>query len=182
VGDFSQSHLVTLFSSLLFSPGIIDAVPNKCYCSRLVDSNTETRHHRHLFLALTRGHPDLPISLEPLQAGHDRRVREARVRGPDPLDVGSGLRRLEMRRRRVHLKVVFPLSPQRAILNFAPGPQGCNLAPSFTPRGEHSLLFRRMEGQTENFTPRDNLTPRGLNSPPGANFAPGDQSLPLGAK
>jgi hypothetical protein len=26
--------------------------------------------------------------------------------------------------------------------------------PSFTPRGEHSLLFRRMEGQTENFTPR----------------------------
>jgi hypothetical protein len=22
----------------------------------------------------------------------------------------------------------------------------------FTPRGEHSLLFRRMEGQTENFT------------------------------
>jgi hypothetical protein len=25
--------------------------------------------------------------------------------------------------------------------------------PSFTPRGEHSLLFRRMEGRTENFTP-----------------------------
>jgi hypothetical protein len=40
----------------------------------------------------------------------------------------------------------------RAILNFTPGPQGrvsplgVNLAPSFTPRGEHSLLFRRMEG------------------------------------
>jgi hypothetical protein len=24
----------------------------------------------------------------------------------------------------------------------------------FTPRDEHSLLFRRMEGRTENFTPR----------------------------
>jgi hypothetical protein len=54
---------------------------------------------------------------------------------------------------------------QRPILNFTPGPQGItsplgvNLAPrgelcplgvkftpSFTPRGEHSLLFRRMEG------------------------------------
>jgi hypothetical protein len=62
---------------------------------------------------------------------------------------------------------------QRAILNFTPGPQGgisplgVNLAPrgeicplgvkftpSFTPRGEHSLLFKRMEGRTENFTPR----------------------------
>jgi hypothetical protein len=59
----------------------------------------------------------------------------------------------------------------RAILNFTPGPQGLisplgvNLAPRgelcplgvkftplFTPRGEHSLLFRRMEGQTNNFT------------------------------
>jgi hypothetical protein len=44
----------------------------------------------------------------------------------------------------------FALEPvlttaQRAILNFTP---------LFTPRGEHSLLFRRMEGQTENFTPR----------------------------
>jgi hypothetical protein len=65
------------------------------------------------------------------------------------------------------------LLAQRAILNFTPGPQGItsplgvNLAPrgelfplgvnftlSFTPRGEHSLLFRRMEGQTENFTHR----------------------------
>jgi hypothetical protein len=61
----------------------------------------------------------------------------------------------------------------RVILNFTLGPQGwtsplgVNLAPrgeicplgvkfipSFTPRGEHSLLFRRMEGQTENFLPR----------------------------
>jgi hypothetical protein len=59
---------------------------------------------------------------------------------------------------------------QRAILNFSPGPQGWNLSPSgnvhpllFTHRGEHSPLFRRMEGRTENFTP-------------------GGQSLPLGAK
>jgi hypothetical protein len=61
----------------------------------------------------------------------------------------------------------------KAIIKFTPGPQGwispigVNLAPrgeicplwvkftpSFTPRGEHSLLFRRMEGRTENFTPR----------------------------
>jgi hypothetical protein len=37
------------------------------------------------------------------------------------------------------------LANPRAILNFTP---------SFTPKGEHSVLFRRMEGQTENFTPR----------------------------
>jgi hypothetical protein len=61
----------------------------------------------------------------------------------------------------------------RAILNYTPGPQGItsplgvNLSPrgelcpigvkftpSFTPWGEHSLLFRRMEGRAENFTPR----------------------------
>jgi hypothetical protein len=33
--------------------------------------------------------------------------------------------------------------------------------PSFNPVGEHSLLFRRMEGRTENFTLGDNFTPRG---------------------
>jgi hypothetical protein len=61
----------------------------------------------------------------------------------------------------------------RAILNFTPGPQGeiCPLGgiftPSFTHKGEHSLLCRIMEGQTENFTPGDNFTPRGQNSPPG---------------
>jgi hypothetical protein len=49
---------------------------------------------------------------------------------------------------------------QRAILNFTPGPRGelCPLGeiftPSFTPRDEHSLLFRRMDGWRENFTPR----------------------------
>jgi hypothetical protein len=66
-----------------------------------------------------------------------------------------------------------------AILNFTLGTQGLNLAPrveicplggiftlSFTPRGEQSLLFRRMEGRTENFTPR------GQNSPLGDNHAP----------
>jgi hypothetical protein len=34
---------------------------------------------------------------------------------------------------------------QRVILNFTT---------LFTPRAEHSLLFRRVKGQTENFTPR----------------------------
>jgi hypothetical protein len=38
---------------------------------------------------------------------------------------------------------------------------GRMITPSFTPRGEHSRLFRRMEGQTENFTPRTKLTPGG---------------------
>jgi hypothetical protein len=33
--------------------------------------------------------------------------------------------------------------------------------PSFTPMGEHSLLFRRMEGQIDDFTPGDNFTTRG---------------------
>jgi hypothetical protein len=53
--------------------------------------------------------------------------------------------------------------------------------PSFIPRGEHSLLFRRMEGQTENFTCGDKIhpwgtkfTPEGENSPLGDNFARGD--------
>jgi hypothetical protein len=80
---------------------------------------------------------------------------------------------------------------QRAILNFTPGPQGCisplgvNLAPrgeicplgvkftpSFTPRGEHYLLFKRMEGRTENFTPRGQIHPWVTNSPLGSKFAP----------
>jgi hypothetical protein len=48
--------------------------------------------------------------------------------------------------------------------------------PLFTPRGEHSLLFRRMGGCTENF----NL--RGQNSLLGDNFAPRVKVCPLGAK
>jgi hypothetical protein len=55
---------------------------------------------------------------------------------------------------------------------------GVNLA----PRGEPSILFRRMEGQTENFTHRDNFIPRGQSSILGDNFTPGGQILPLGAK
>jgi hypothetical protein len=67
----------------------------------------------------------------------------------------------------------------RAILNFTPRgelgppreeicPLGGMFTPSFTPRGEHSLLFRRMEEQTE-----DNFTSRGQNSPLGTKFTPG---------
>jgi hypothetical protein len=33
-------------------------------------------------------------------------------------------------------------------------PLGVKFTPSFTPRGKHSLLFRRIEGRTENFTPK----------------------------
>jgi hypothetical protein len=64
------------------------------------------------------------------------------------------------------------MKTQRDILNFTPGPQGITsplgvkFTPSFTPRGEHSLLFRRMEGEQRI-------------SPPGDNFTWG-QSLPLG--
>jgi hypothetical protein len=71
---------------------------------------------------------------------------------------------------------------KRAILNFTPrgelGPQGWNLSlggmftPLFTPRGEHSLLLRRMEGRTENFTPKGKLHPQGTTSPLGAKFSP----------
>jgi hypothetical protein len=58
---------------------------------------------------------------------------------------------------------------------------------SFTPRGEHSLIFKRMKGQTVG------LYPWGITSPPmwdnftmeanftlGANFTPGGHILPLG--
>jgi hypothetical protein len=38
-------------------------------------------------------------------------------------------------------------------------PLGVKFTPLFTPRGEHSLLFRRIEGRTENFTPRGQLHP-----------------------
>jgi hypothetical protein len=42
-----------------------------------------------------------------------------------------------------------PLAPRGEIR-----PLGVNFPSSFPPRGEHSLLFWRIEGQTENFTPR----------------------------
>jgi hypothetical protein len=84
--------------------------------------------------------------------------------------------------------------PNPTILNFTPGPQGrtsplgvhlaptgeiCFLGeiftPSLTPRGEQSLLFRRMEGQTE-------FHPQGTKFTPGGQIRPWGQSLPLGAK
>jgi hypothetical protein len=55
--------------------------------------------------------------------------------------------------------VLKPWAELRAILNFTFGPRGdiWPLGGMFTPlfarRGEHSLLFRRMEGQADNFTP-----------------------------
>jgi hypothetical protein len=55
-------------------------------------------------------------------------------------------------------------------------PLGVRYTPSFTPRGEHSLLFRRMEGRKENLTPVDNFTPRGQ------KFTPGGQLRPWGSK
>jgi hypothetical protein len=61
---------------------------------------------------------------------------------------------------------------QRDIHNFTPGLQGECSPPSFTPRGEHSLLFRRNR----------KYHPQGTKFSPGDNFAPGCQSLPLGAK
>jgi hypothetical protein len=49
-------------------------------------------------------------------------------------------------------RVTFLTSP------LAPRGEICFLGgmfiPSFTPRGEDSLLFRRMEGWTDNFNPR----------------------------
>jgi hypothetical protein len=44
--------------------------------------------------------------------------------------------------------------------------------PLFTPRGEHSLLFRRMEGRTENFTPRGKLHPQGTKFTPERHIRP----------
>jgi hypothetical protein len=71
----------------------------------------------------------------------------------------------------------FLTSPRE--VNLAPRGEICPLGgmfiPSITPRGEHCLLFRRMEGQTENFTPRGQFTP-------GGQLRPRGQSLPLGAK
>jgi hypothetical protein len=65
------------------------------------------------------------------------------------------------------LFLISPLSP-RAL--------GGILTLLFTPRVEHSLLFRRMEGQ------RDNFTPRGQNLPLGGQLRPWGQSLLLWEK
>jgi hypothetical protein len=99
----------------------------------------------------------------------------------------------QQRKTNPNVQALVLLNCHRAILNFNPGshvwtsslavtlsPRGeiCSLGgmftPSFTPRGEHSLLFGRMEGWTENYTPPpgDNFTPRGQNLPLGPKFAP----------
>jgi hypothetical protein len=46
-------------------------------------------------------------------------------------------------------------------------PLGGVLTPLFTPRREHSLLFRRMKGLTDNFTPKGQNSPLGTTSPRG---------------
>jgi hypothetical protein len=68
---------------------------------------------------------------------------------------------------------------------FAPGvslPLEGIFTHSFTPRGEHSLLFRRIVERTENLPPGDNFTPLGQSSFLGDNFAPGGRSSPLEMK
>jgi hypothetical protein len=65
-----------------------------------------------------------------------------------------------------------------ALIELSPRGEICSLGGMFTPSGKHSLLLRRMEGQTENFTPGDNFTPRGQNSPLGDKFAPGGKVCP----
>jgi hypothetical protein len=86
-----------------------------------------------------------------------------------------------------------PLAPRGEICSI-----GGMFTTLFTPRGEHSLLFTRMEGWTDNFSPRGYITWTlgGQNSPPGTtsplrpilNFAPRGKlwpqgwSYPLGAK
>jgi hypothetical protein len=51
-------------------------------------------------------------------------------------------------------------------------PLGGMFTPSFTPRVEHSLLFRRIEGKQRISPPGDNFTPRGQNSPLGVKVCP----------
>jgi hypothetical protein len=67
-------------------------------------------------------------------------------------------------------------------LNLAPREELCPLGemftPSFTPRGEHFLLFRRMEGRTENLI----SPPQGIMSPQGTKFSPWGQLCPFGIK
>jgi hypothetical protein len=44
---------------------------------------------------------------------------------------------------------------------------------SFAPRGEHPLLFRRMEEPTDNFTPSEKNHPWGTTSPLGVKVKNG---------
>jgi hypothetical protein len=54
--------------------------------------------------------------------------------------------------------------------------------PSFTSKGEHYQLFRRMEGRTVNFTPRGLLHPHPGDNihPQGTIFTPGGPLCPWG--
>jgi hypothetical protein len=71
-------------------------------------------------------------------------------------------------------------------VNLAPMGEICPLGrmftPSFTPKGDHSLLFRVMEGRTYNFIPRELLHPQGTKFNLGGQLRPWGQSLPPGAK
>jgi hypothetical protein len=53
-----------------------------------------------------------------------------------------------------------PLTPRGEIC-----PLGGMFTPSFTPRVEYSRVFRRMNGRTENFTPRGHSRPWGWSVP-----------------
>jgi hypothetical protein len=86
--------------------------------------------------------------------------------------------------------------------NNSPRIKLCPLGGMFAPEGEYSLLFRRMEGRTEDLhslgstSPLGNkvhpsgttlalgvnFTPREQSSPLGNNFSPGGQSSSLGAR
>jgi hypothetical protein len=67
--------------------------------------------------------------------------------------------------------LISPLAPRGKIC-----PLGRMLTPSFTPRCEHSLLFRWNGGANREFHPQ------GITSPPGDNFTPRGQNSPLGSK
>jgi hypothetical protein len=50
------------------------------------------------------------------------------------------------------------------------------LTPLFTPKDEHSPLYRRMKGRLDNFTPQ------GITSPLGYKIHPWGTTSPLGVK
>jgi hypothetical protein len=61
-------------------------------------------------------------------------------------------------------------------VNLVPRGEICSLrgmfTPSFTPRGKHSLLFKRMKGRTENINPRGKLYSQGTKFTPGGQLRP----------
>jgi hypothetical protein len=79
------------------------------------------------------------------------------------------------------MSVKYSKWPYIYIYIYIYGPRGeiCPLGGMFTPlftlRGESSLLFRRIEGRTENLTPRGQISPCGTTSPRGSKFAPKDE-------